>query len=118
MSEGAQVKNAADQKQVKNASLSAKRIRENELSDVLWILSDIRGRRFLWRLLGMCGVFKLSFTGNSQTFFNEGQRDIGLKVTADIMETRPEAYVEMMVEDKKNQEVKNEIERTQNARTD
>lgn len=38
------------------------------------------GRRVLQDLLAFTRVFELSFTGNSQTFYNEGQRSVGLKI--------------------------------------
>lgn len=95
------VTNAGDKGQVQKAAENEKAGRQRDLNDLLWVLSDRRGRRFIWRLLAKCGVFKSSFTGNSTTFFNEGQREIGLWATADIMEARPEAYVEMIQEEKK-----------------
>lgn len=38
------------------------------------------GRRVLKDILAFTGIFELSFTGNSQTFFNEGRRAVGLKI--------------------------------------
>jgi len=38
------------------------------------------GRRVLADLLAFTGIFELSFTGNSQTFFKEGKRAVGLKL--------------------------------------
>lgn len=104
MSEKSFVKNAADPKQVQRAGEKAVRGREREISDILWILSDPRGRRFFWRYLGICGVFRQSFTGNSTTFFNEGERNVGLKLLSDLNDARPEAYIEMMKE-AKNKEI-------------
>lgn len=36
------------------------------------------GRRTAWRLLEYAGLNLPSFTGNSQTFFNEGKRDVAI----------------------------------------
>lgn len=41
-------------------------------------------RWFLMRLLDRTGVYSKSFTGNSETFFKEGKREIGRLVLADI----------------------------------
>lgn len=95
------VKNAGDAGQVKKAGDKEAARRQIEKSDLMWILADPRGRRFIWRLISRCGVFKSSFTGNSTTFFNEGTRDVGLWATAEVVEVRPEAYLEMMVESQK-----------------
>ncbi len=97
------VGNASDSQQVKNAKRSEESKRNQELNDVEFVLSTPQGRRFLWRLLGVCHVFKTSFTGNSTTFFNEGKRDIGLRLLADINEASPDSYLKMMQEAKKEQ---------------
>ena len=62
----------------RRAKLSA----QTEIEDLKWVLSNKRGRRFIWRFLEKAGVFKSSFTGNSETFFREGQRNMGLMVLA------------------------------------
>jgi hypothetical protein len=93
-------RNAADPTQVKEQSQKEKRGREKELDDVKFILSHRQGRRFYFRYLEECGVFKTSFTGNSQTFFLEGQRNIGLKLLSDLNEAEPEAYIVMIKENK------------------
>lgn len=94
------VKNAANQEQVQQAEGKVRKTREGELLDMKWILSEPMGRRFLWRYLDICGVFRSSFTGSSDTFFREGERNIGLKLLADINESHPEAYLLMMKEAK------------------
>lgn len=60
--------------------------RENELDDIAWLMSEERGRRIMFRLLEMCSVYRSSFTGNSQTFFNEGRRAVGTTLITDITE--------------------------------
>lgn len=97
------VKNAANQEQVQQAEGKVRKTREQELIDIKWILSEPIGRRFLWRYLDICGVFRSSFTQSSETFFLEGQRNIGLKILADINEAHPEAYLLMMKESKGEQ---------------
>jgi len=44
------------------------------------MLTDPYGRQVIWDILDMCGVFRLSMTGNSWTYFNEGKTSIGLYV--------------------------------------
>lgn len=48
------------------------------------LLSTKSGRWFLMRLLDATKVNSICFTGNSKTFYNEGRRDVGLSVLADI----------------------------------
>lgn len=101
------VKNAADVEQVKHAKEKQVSRREREINDMAFILNTAQGRRLLWRYLEICGVFKSSFTGSSETFYLEGQRNVGLKILADITETSPEAYM-LMMKEAKNREVNND----------
>jgi len=36
------------------------------------------GKDVIWDLISFCHLFDVSFTGNSKTFFYEGQRSVGL----------------------------------------
>lgn len=74
---------------------------QRERDDFKWVVSTEQGRRFLWDLLAFTGVYRSSFTGNSQTFFNEGRRDVGLRLLGQINEHEPEAYVTMLKENAK-----------------
>lgn len=48
------------------------------------VLATPEGERLIYHIIAMCGVFNSSFTGNSETFFREGKRSIGLKVMSEI----------------------------------
>jgi hypothetical protein len=78
--------NAADEEGVKSRKRKDESARDRELHDLRTLMQSIEGRRFIWRLLDRAGVFRTSFTGNSTTFFNEGQRNMGLIVLADVHE--------------------------------
>jgi hypothetical protein len=97
------VKNAADETEVNKAREFEKIGRERELADMQHILGSPQGRRFLWRYLETCGIYRSSFTGSSETFYLEGQRNIGLKLLADITEASPESYMLMMKEQKQRE---------------
>ena len=58
--------------------------RQVEANDWKWQMSTKQGRRVVWRLLGEAGVFRSSFTGNSETFFREGKRALGLHMLEQI----------------------------------
>lgn len=92
----------ADPKSVKEKGEKAKSREQRDIDDLETILSDIRGRRFIWRYLAECGIFKTSFNNSgSITALNEGRRQIGLKLLAEVMEANEEAYTLMASEDKK-----------------
>ena len=67
-------------------------LRQIEAEDFLWLMGDPRGRRIMWRLLEMTGIYRSSFTGNSETFFREGARNVGLQLVAEIHNLCPEQY--------------------------
>lgn len=97
-----QVKNAADEQQVKSAVLKNKLGREREIDDIRFLLSTEQGRRFYWRYLSVCGIYQQSADNSgSWTYFKEGQRSIGLILMNDLMEADTEAYVKMIKESKK-----------------
>lgn len=66
--------------------------------DLRFVMSTNSGRRFVWDLLGETGLYQTSFTGNSETFFKEGKRQIGLLLLARITALAPEEYMAMIKE--------------------
>ena len=48
------------------------------------VLSTEDGRWFLMRLLDTCCIMQTTFTGNSQSFFNEGRRSVGIDIVKNI----------------------------------
>lgn len=104
MNEKVKSYNAADEENVRTRKRKDESIRDRELADLKMVMDSLEGRRFVWRLLDKAGVFRTSFTGNSATFFNEGMRNMGLVVLADVHEACAEQYIQMMTEAKKDTE--------------
>lgn len=92
--------NYADPKESEKRNDRVAREKQKFGEDLLTVLGTPQGRRFYWRLMTHCGIYKNSFTGNSQTFFNEGMRNVGLKLMGDLMENAPEMYILMIKENK------------------
>ena len=79
--------------------LRAKIARESEEADVRWLMSNKRGRRIVWRLLDVAGVFRSSFNTNAaQMAFAEGNRNYGLRMLSQIHALCPDQYPVMMKE--------------------
>lgn len=76
--------------------------RNRELDDIRWLMSDKRGRRVMHKLLASGHIFHSSFTGNSETFFREGERNLALVFFNDVQEAAPERYAEMLKESKEH----------------
>ncbi|MES3028475.1 MAG: hypothetical protein V4820_11555 [Pseudomonadota bacterium] len=56
---------------------------KGEIGDIVWLMSNKRGRRIVRRLLDQAGVYQLSYTGEAlSTAFNEGRRSAGNKLIA------------------------------------
>lgn len=68
------------------------------------IADTAQGREFLWWLFEICGVFTTSYTGNSDTYFNEGRRAVGNEVLHRLVEVRPEVFQAMIKSGKARQD--------------
>lgn len=68
-------------------------------SAIRGIMSMPEGRAFFWWLLEQCHVHGNSFHQNGLTMaFNEGERNIGLKIEARLAEVTPKEFALMMIE--------------------
>lgn len=92
------MKNAADEREVTEATRKERDKQKTKDEDIRFVLSTVQGRRFFYDYIVFCGVFKTTFTGNSETFFKEGQRNVGLRLLEDMNRVSPEAYALMMKE--------------------
>jgi hypothetical protein len=92
----------AHEREAKERDEREQLLSRREADDFKFLMSDKRGRRFVWNLLEKTGVFRSSFTGNSETFFREGQRNVGLMIVDMIHTHSPEQYNRMMMEQRGN----------------
>lgn len=68
-------------------------------NDVKWIMSDARGRRFVWRLLEQAGIYRSSMAATPEvTAFNEGNRAGGLRLLTKLLAASPSEYLQMQKE--------------------
>ncbi len=90
---------ASERRHVKALARAAKLAARNRQEFLGHVMSLRNGREWLHDLLVFCNVFSISHTGNAlNTAFNEGHRDVGLYILADIMKFCPDNYVVMMRE--------------------
>lgn len=90
--------NAADPQQVKGRKQTEKQVREQELSDLTAVMAMPEGRRVIKKLLNDCGMFRTSYHPSSQIYFNEGQRNVGLRIWADLEAACPQLLWQMIVD--------------------
>lgn len=83
--------------------------RQTEIDELLWLMSDKRGRRFVWRLLQRTGIYQLSFVPGdaSATAFKEGNRNQGLQLLSQVMQHCPDRFSEMQKEVTKHERSSN-----------
>jgi len=76
-------------------------VREQERSDLKWLMGSKRGRRIVWRLLAQSGLFSSTFVSDALALaFAEGRRHYGGKILQAIHEDCPELYPVMVKETK------------------
>lgn len=79
-----------------------RQIREaKEAEDWRWLMTSEHGRRIVRDLLETTGVHRTSFDQNALSMaFNEGQRNVGLRIEARIAKHAPLTYQLMVNEGK------------------
>ena len=73
--------------------------RMQQVEDIKWLVGHASGRRIATRLLDRAGVYRTSFNPSGSVMaYNEGKRDMGLFLLAELMEAAPESYMKMLKE--------------------
>lgn len=75
----------------------AKRLqRDREVDDFKWLMGHRQGRRVMWRLLSMTGVFRNPhIPGTEDVLFRCGEQNIGQQLMGEIHTICPEHYTTM-----------------------
>lgn len=89
--------NAADESGVSEASQRYKSTRDQELEDLKEILSTPAGIRLFKRMFEHGKIFCSTYTGNSNSFFNEGMRNLALIFFNDICLASPNVIPKLML---------------------
>jgi hypothetical protein len=63
------------------------------------IMGSNEGRAWFYKILSLCHVYQTSFSPNALAMaFAEGERSVGLRLMADLVEAAPAKYLEMLAE--------------------
>ena len=78
----------------------AENARRQEIEDFKWVVAHAPGRRFMWRMLALSGVYRQSavIDSSNATFFNEGRRQLGLMLMGEFHEHSLEMHQRMVKE--------------------
>ncbi|MBX3502803.1 MAG: hypothetical protein KF889_25440 [Alphaproteobacteria bacterium] len=90
----------ADQKQVQDRARSAKD-RQKELdAAIMAFMSHKQGRAWVWDMLGACGLYRTSARSGDphMTYFHEGERNVGLRLLAQLQRVCPDHFKTMTEE--------------------
>lgn len=85
--------NAADKGQIKNATRMERDREKQQLADTKHVMQTQEGRRFLWTLLGDCGVHQSIWHPSAAIHYNAGKQDFGHKLMAHMIEADSEKYL-------------------------
>ena len=90
---------AGDRKSIRRAE-KASAIAERSRRDVTrMLMSSTEGRSYVWNKLTAAHIFSTSFSLEPlQMAFSEGERNAGLQLLNDIMDSCPDQFIEMMRE--------------------
>lgn len=93
---------AADPKAVNAARKKAARLRKKRLDFVKAAMDTHEGRMWIYEVLCMCHMAENTedFDNPHKTSFKNGQRNVGLKILADVSEAASEKYMLMLQEGK------------------
>lgn len=84
------------------ARLMARLLDDQSQEDAKWVISDPRGRRFLYAFMKSHGEDftnpMTSFTGNSSTFFKEGMRGAAKNLSVALQKADPKSFLLMLQE--------------------
>jgi len=97
-----EIHNASNEGQVKGQRKQENLRAVQDGMDLSWVMGDPRGRRFVWRLIGFCGIHQDSFSTNALTMANaEGRRKVGLFLEVEILTACPGSFLAMQAEAQK-----------------
>lgn len=75
--------------------------RDREVDDFKWLMGHRQGRRVMWRLLSMTGLYRnphVPGAPSEETAFRCGEQNIGQRLMAEIHEITPDSYNVMVKE--------------------
>ena len=78
----------SNDKMVKNRKRRERRAAERRKNDLKQVMTSVEGRRVIWAVLADAGVYRACFTQPNAMVvsFNEGMRNIGLKMLSELQE--------------------------------
>jgi hypothetical protein len=91
---------ASDETQVNNRRRSSKRREAEQRAFLKKMLAEPAGRNWMWGILEFCNAFDIGYVQGDAyaTHLQLGQRNVGLKLIADISDVAPDMFARMLKE--------------------
>ena len=90
--------------------------RRDQLALLNKVMSEVAGREYFFDLLASCHLYSTSFGTNALMMaFREGERNVGIRIGADLNEASPDLYLKMFQE---AEHVRSQNSRTAERRSD
>ena len=91
---------AGEQKPVQDRARKAKDRQRESDQTIKTFMSQKAGRAWVWDHLSACGLFRMSACAGDahMTYFLEGERNVGLRLLAQLQRACPELYATMSQE--------------------
>ena len=81
---------------------------KQRLEDIRELMALPSFRRFIWDQMSYCRVFSDGWDASARIHFNAGQRNVGLRMFAEIQSVCPELYA-VMTKEQQEQERKDAL---------
>jgi len=92
-------RSATDKRDIKRATRRAKTTEERWIDDMESVLSTPAGRRVVWGWMSFCRVFEDTYETSARIHYNEGMRNVGLRLMQDCqLPQRGTLFFNMMKE--------------------
>lgn len=85
--------NARDTEQIKAASRLTREAEKRRMADLRAVMSTVEGRRFLWTMLGECGVGQTIWHPSALIHYRAGRLDLGNKLQAEMITADADGYL-------------------------
>lgn len=77
---------------------------KQQVEDLKWLMAHAQGRRIVTRIFEFTGIRRTSFHTNGSTFaLNEGKKQAGLWLEAEVLDAAPDAYLKLLKEFARNE---------------
>lgn len=74
-------------------------------ANVREVMKTRQGQEVMWEILGFCGLYDDKFTGDSNTFYLEGKRAIGLQILDMLEMADPTIYARLLLDKQKTKDL-------------